>query len=116
MTNNGFIEIVDLKSLDRFLTETGSAPAVILKHSNLCGISEMAYEEMSRFDGRVGLVTVQRAREVSNELERRTGIEHESPQVLIFQNGKVSWSASHRRVTAAEVQRVVTELQQDSDR
>jgi bacillithiol system protein YtxJ len=62
---------------------------------------------MSRFDGDVAVVEVQRARSLSQEIERRTGVAHESPQVLVLWKGKVVWNASHWRVKGDEVERAV---------
>lgn len=101
---NGFVELPDIDSLDRFLAQSNGAPAIIFKHSNSCGISAGAYEEMAGLAGSVGLVTVQTARDVSNEIEARTGVEHHTPQVFIIRDGKVLWTASHGRISAASVE------------
>jgi bacillithiol system protein YtxJ len=99
----GFVELRDKDSLDRFLAQSNGAPAIIFKHSNSCGISAGAYEEMSRLNSQVGLVTVQTARDLSNDIEARTGVEHHTPQVFIIRDGKVLWTASHGRISAASV-------------
>ena len=106
---NGFVELADTDSLDGFLAQSNGAPAIIFKHSNSCGISAGAYEEMARVAGQVGLVTVQTARDVSNEIEARTGVEHHTPQVFIIRDGKVMWTASHGRINAASVQAALIE-------
>jgi bacillithiol system protein YtxJ len=54
---------------------------------------------------------VQRAREVSREVEARTGVRHESPQALILRGGEAVWSASHWRVTAEAVESALREHQ-----
>ena len=101
---NGFIELTDTDSLDRFLTQSNGSPAIIFKHSNSCGISARAHAEMSRIELPVGLVTVQTARAVSNEIEARTRIEHETPQVFIIRDGKVLWAASHGQIKAEAIE------------
>jgi bacillithiol system protein YtxJ len=106
---NGFIELPDTNSLDDFLAQSNGAPAIIFKHSNSCGISAGAYKEMARVAGQVGLVTVQTARDVSNEIEARTGVEHHTPQVFIIRDGKVMWTASHGRINAASVEAALIE-------
>ena len=59
---------------------------------------------MERFtDADVNLVIVQRARELSQEIARRTGVRHESPQALVVRNGEVVWNASHYDITADAV-------------
>jgi bacillithiol system protein YtxJ len=107
-----FIPIEDKDALDRFLTETNGSPAVIMKHSNTCGISSRAYREMSDFAGPVGLVTVQDARSVSDDIERITGVPHETPQVLILRENKVLFMASHFDVKAAKIASELERLRQ----
>jgi len=53
------------------------------------------------------LVEVQRARELSAEIENRLGVNHESPQVIVLRNGQVVWNASHYKITAEAVARAV---------
>lgn len=107
---SNFISIDDKTALDRFLADANGGPVVILKHSNTCGISARAYRAMTSFEGTVGLVTVQDARDVSEEVAKRTGVPHETPQVLILRNEKVLFTASHFDVksetVAAELRRI----------
>jgi bacillithiol system protein YtxJ len=108
-----FISIEDNTTLDRFLADANGGAVVILKHSNTCGVSRRAYGEISSFEGPVGLITVQEARDVSNELTRRTGVPHETPQLLILRNGEVVFSASHFQVKAATVEEEIKRLNGD---
>jgi bacillithiol system protein YtxJ len=64
---------------------------------------------MSRVEREVALVVVQKARDLSREVETRTGVRHESPQALILRDGAVVWSASHWNVTADAVARALDE-------
>ena len=98
-----FIQISTIEALDDFITKANGAAAMLFKHSNLCGISAQAYREMATLDTPVGLVVVQDARNVSNEIEKRWGIEHETPQVLIIRGDAVTWNASHFKIKAAAV-------------
>lgn len=99
-----FISIDDKAALDRFLAEANGSPVVIMKHSNTCGVSSRAYRAMTSFEGQVGLVVVQEARDVSEEVVRRTGVAHETPQVLILRDDKVLFTASHFDVKSEIVQ------------
>jgi len=47
---------------------------------------------------------VQTHRAVSNAIAQKLGIRHETPQALLVKGGRVVWSASHFRVTAAAVE------------
>jgi bacillithiol system protein YtxJ len=71
-------------------------------------MSAAAYREMSDFEGEVALVEVQRARELSREIENRTGIKHESPQIIVLRNGQVVWDASHFQITREAVTEAVS--------
>ena len=107
--NNGFIELRDVAALDNFLAQSNGDPVIIFKHSDSCGISARAYTQMSELERPVGLVTVQTARAVSDELEKRMGLAHETPQVMIVSGGRVAWTASHGQVKAAAVEAALRE-------
>jgi bacillithiol system protein YtxJ len=47
----------------------------------------------------VFVVSIPFGRPVSNEIARRFGVRHESPQVLVLRDGGIAWHASHFRVT-----------------
>jgi bacillithiol system protein YtxJ len=85
------------------------APVILFKHSTTCPISSAAYQQMSRVAEEVSLVVVQKARDVSKEIEARTGIQHESPQTIVLRNGEAVWSASHYDITAGAVEEAVRE-------
>jgi bacillithiol system protein YtxJ len=86
------------------LRESGEGPVFFLKHSTTCGISSGARKEFQRFAAEKGDIpcwemVIQEDRELSILIAGETGIAHESPQVLLFRNGKASWSASHWDIT-----------------
>ena len=101
---NGFVELPDMDSLDRFLAQSNGSPAIIFKHSNSCGVSARAHAEMSKIELLVGLVIVQKARAVSDEIEARTGVAHETPQVFIMRDRQVLWTASHGQIRAEAIE------------
>jgi bacillithiol system protein YtxJ len=108
--NRTFVELRDFESLDRFLQGSNGGPIVIFKHSDSCGISGRAFTDLMKLQRPIGIITVQDARSVSDEVERRTGIAHETPQILIVREGRVVWSASHGSVRAETVERALAEL------
>jgi bacillithiol system protein YtxJ len=105
-----FIEIGNVASLDAFLADSNGSAAVLFKHSNTCGVSSRAYAEMSKMQHPVGLVTVQQARPVSDEIEKRWQVAHETPQVLIIRGGKLVWDASHFSVKSEGVEAALKEI------
>ena len=107
--SNHFTAVTDAQSLDNLFTLSHSQPVIIFKHSTTCPISAAAYRQMSRVGAEVSLVVVQSARDVSNEVASRTGIRHESPQVIVLKSGEVCWSASHFDITADAVEQAASE-------
>ena len=105
-----FIRVTGVAEFTKLLERSQERPVVIFKHSTSCFISASAYDEMREFDGEVVLVEVQRARELSREIEKQTGIRHESPQVLILEKGTVVWNASHSKVRALAVAEAISSI------
>ena len=106
--DNHFIRVTRAQDFMQLLERSLERPVVIFKHSTTCFISASAYDEMKKFEGEVVLVEVQRARELSREIEKQTGVPHESPQVLILEKGTVVWNASHRKVKALAVAEAIS--------
>ena len=94
-----FTPIESLDAVDRLVEKSQQQPVVLFKHDTHCSISAAAYREMSQFEGEVALVDVGRHNDIAQEIAKRTGIKHESPQVIVFDNGKPTWSASLYDIT-----------------
>ena len=61
---------------------------------------------MEQLDG-VNLLEVQTSRQLSRELEQITGVQHETPQVIVLRDGKAVWNASHYDVNATAVSKAL---------
>lgn len=96
-----FVPIEDEASLAPWLARPG--PALVLLHDPYCPISAAAYREVARLPGPVALIDVAAAPELSDAVEARTGIRHESPQIILLRDGEPVWSASHYRVTESGI-------------
>ena len=105
------IHLHNLEELDRLLSESHTRPLLVFKHSYTCGVSAEALDELVAHlnedvlaagmpEPQYAMVTVQTDRDVSNEVSRKLGVRHETPQALLVRGGRVIWSASHFRVTA----------------
>jgi bacillithiol system protein YtxJ len=105
--------IEKLAELDQLLTESATRPLLLFKHSFTCGVSAEALDELLSHltgksdDARYAIVTVQTHRDVSNAVVSRLGIRHETPQAILIRDGRAVWSASHFRVNATELQKVL---------
>lgn len=84
---------------------------MLFKHSLTCGTSAMAAEEVdtlvgdASIDATLYIVPIQQARQVSDAIEQRLRIRHESPQVIILRDGQVAWHGSHFQVMAARLRK-----------
>jgi bacillithiol system protein YtxJ len=99
-----------MDELEGWLERSRSEPVWIFKHSLTCPTSAAALEEYRAFAGEAGakghaLIEVQTSRRLSDELARRTGIRHESPQAMLLRDGKAVWHASHWRIRADRLRR-----------
>ncbi|HEV2707899.1 MAG TPA: bacillithiol system redox-active protein YtxJ [Pyrinomonadaceae bacterium] len=106
---NRFVPVADNQELEQLIARSHDAPVLLFKHSSTCPISATAYKEMTKLTREIALVVVQRSRDVSREIEARTGVRHESPQALVLRHGEAVWSASHWNVTADAVERALEE-------
>lgn len=104
-----FVPVIERTDLDELFRLSHERPIVLFKHSSMCSVSADTYEEMSSYPGRVELIVVQQARGLSDEIETRTGLRHESPQVIVLSQGKAVWNSSHWRIKAAAVAQAVKE-------
>lgn len=76
---------------------------VVYKHSPACWLSQHAIREMQGFADRhpdvpVHIVDVIRERDLSWDVAEQTGVVHESPQVIVFEDGDPVWNGSHGHV------------------
>lgn len=99
-----FVSVDSLDTLERLFEESFQRPIVLLKHSTSCGISSGVYREVSMVSGDVNVVTMQTHRGISDEIALRTGVRHESPQVIVLRNGEPVYHASHYDIEAANIE------------
>ncbi len=84
--------------------EAIAQPAFLLfKHSPMCGVSGEAANQYNKFMESRSVpsnwVDVIAQRPLSRWIAEETGIRHQSPQVILFRDGKVVWHASHWEIT-----------------
>ena len=104
-----FTPVRDAGALEELFARSNEQPVVLFKHSNSCPISSAAHRALKQLGSEVSIVVVQESRDVSREVETRTGVRHESPQAFVLRNGAVAWSASHFDITADAVRRAMSE-------
>ena len=102
-----WIELKELSQLDDIKEISFSSPVAIFKHSTRCGISRMVLKSVERdlksankLPVRLFLLDLLAHRNISDAIAERWNVEHQSPQVLLIQNGEVLEHASHYSIDA----------------
>ncbi len=98
-----FIPVPDAETLAQLFTASSDTPVVLFQHDPFCGGSAIAYRELARLSDEIPFIDVARSQPLSRAVAERTGIRHESPQVLVLRDGHAVWSASHSAITADAV-------------
>jgi bacillithiol system protein YtxJ len=86
------------------LEEAFDAPrALVFKYSTQCGLSKVAMKQVLQFAEIFPAAPIYRLKVIENrllsdEVEDRTRVRHETPQVILLQAGNPLFHASHRRV------------------
>jgi bacillithiol system protein YtxJ len=98
-----------LHDLEAFAAALARRPKLILfKHSPICPISTRALSEWDAFrraqpDVPTLSVDVIADRAVARGLAQACGVPHQSPQAIVFRDGRAVWDASHDAITAASL-------------
>jgi len=84
---------------------------VIFKHSTTCPISHMAKSRVES-DWDLENITpyyldLKQFRDVSNTIESKWSIEHQSPQIILIKDGKAIYDESHLDITIAQLHKVL---------
>ena len=86
--------------------KSDSSAVLIFKHSSICSISSMALSRLERKWEVAAdkiptyFLDLRKFREVSNYLEEKFQVKHESPQVLLIKKGKCVFNTSHNLISA----------------
>jgi len=108
VSNVNWIPLTDLGQLHEIITLSETKPVLIFKHSTTCGISRMALKQFeNQFDLNDQVVSyyldLLTYRSISNEVAVRFGVEHQSPQLLLIQDGKCVFDASHGAIDVSDL-------------
>ena len=95
-----WISLESMAQLDEIKINSANRTQLIFKHSTTCGISSMVLKMFNgsfdpSLDCDLYFLPIQSHRELSNAIAEKFGIRHESPQLLILKDGKVSFHTSH---------------------
>lgn len=93
-----------MEDLQRAEEESYNQKVVIFKHSTRCFISKTVLQNFERdmpteMPGvKFYFLDLIHYRDISNEIENRFNVTHQSPQVIILENGKAIKNASHQSI------------------
>lgn len=80
-------------------------PVLIFKHSTKCGISsfvlknfEKSFKDVESFNGQMFYLDLLNYRDISNQIAESFDVVHESPQIIIINDGLASFHASHQSI------------------
>ncbi len=104
-----FTPVTDDAALDDLFARSQDAPIVLFKHDPYCPISANAHRQLARIAGDVPTVDVANDKAIASAVTKRTGVTHESPQVIVLRGGKAVWSASQFDITADAVNRATAD-------
>lgn len=104
-----------IEQLDRALAASVTKPLLLLKHSTRCPVSAKALQEMEAYlqgtpasNIEYGIIYIVEDRSVSNEVAARLSVKHESPQVILIQDGRAVWNTSHYDITKGRLQETLS--------
>ena len=105
-------KINSVNEIRNIVERSHEIPCVIFKHSTRCSISSMAKMrlesswDISDKEIEPYFLDLIAYRNVSNFIAEELKVHHESPQIILIKNGKVTYDASHLDITVDELKEV----------
>ena len=102
-----WISLQDELQLEEITANSFNKPQVIFKHSTRCSISSMAKNRLDRKEAPNGikfyLLDLIKFRGLSNRIAENFHVSHQSPQVLVINNGKCVYDESHSAIDMKDI-------------
>jgi len=104
-----FFTLDKMEQFDEIDEISNTKPVVLFKHSTRCSISRMALKqfetEFNFPEEKIDwyLLDLLNHRDLSNEIASRYNVVHQSPQILVIQNGKAVFNTSHDSIAAEDL-------------
>ncbi|MFM7022479.1 MAG: bacillithiol system redox-active protein YtxJ [Flavobacteriales bacterium] len=100
--------------LNELIEASTRKPVLIYKHSSRCSTSLMAKRIIEQeYEGEITdkliiyFLDILEYRNISNDVELRFGVQHESPQILLIKDGKCVFHASHEDCSLEKIKRFI---------
>ena len=104
-----WIPLINVSQLEQIAERSKSVSCLIFKHSTRCNISAIAkfrLEDDWRFTEEqveAYFLDLLQHRDISAAVAERFNVYHESPQILLIENGECDFDASHLDITVDEI-------------
>ena len=102
-----WIKLENPDQLSAIINQSHTSPQVIFKHSTRCSISSMAKSRLERSKAPENIhfhyLDLIKYRRISNQVASDFKVYHESPQVLVIQNGECIYDESHSGIEMDEI-------------
>ncbi|TGE27480.1 bacillithiol system redox-active protein YtxJ [Hymenobacter metallicola] len=105
-----WLPLTESDQLTDIVRESHEHPVLIFKHSTSCSISAAAKSKLERqwpdadlADVKIYYLDLLRFRPISTEIATKFGVRHESPQLLLIQDGECRFDASHMGIRLSDV-------------
>ncbi|MEO7313301.1 MAG: bacillithiol system redox-active protein YtxJ [Chitinophagaceae bacterium] len=103
-----WIELNDEGQVSLIKEKSKEAPQVIFKHSTRCAVSSVAKNRLERGEQPEGIdfyfLDLIRHRNISQKIAADFSVFHESPQILLIQNGECVYDESHSGISMSEIE------------
>lgn len=106
--------ITELAQLETIKQESFSKKIVVFKHSTRCSISRTVLDRLQRNwkdeemqSVKVYYLDLLSYREISNKIANEFGVIHESPQLIVIENGKPVYDTSHLDISYQRLKELV---------
>lgn len=97
------------KDLNAAVEKSSQQKVLIFKHSTRCFISKTMLKSFERQmqnadkDYSYYFLDLLANRSISDEIESRFGVVHQSPQLIVLDHGKAVYNASHQNINLDEI-------------
>lgn len=103
-----WIELTEISQVDEIQEISIAKDVLIFKHSTTCSVSHMAKLRLEdRWDNALDIPTfyldVKKHRDISNLIEEKYAVHHESPQAILIRKNEAIYDASHFDISAEEI-------------
>lgn len=97
-----WIKINAPEVFEKLIANSGQSPQFIFKHSTRCAISAMALNRLQETSKKndIYIIDVINNRDISNAVAQKLDVTHQSPQLLVVNEGVCKYHVSHMQISS----------------